>query len=415
MAHFYSSIHELSKRIREQTLSPVEIVQESLQRIEKFNPKLNAFITVLADQALAQAKIAEAEIRAGNWRGPLHGIPIGIKDFYDTAGIRTTAAYEHFKDRVPARDAVSVSRLKDAGAILVGKMNMHQLGAGSTSLVSYYGPVCNPWNVDYIAGGSSGGSAAAVASGMCYATLDTDAAGSSRLPAACCGVVGFKATYGRIDSRGILEREKDDEAIGWLAHPGITTRGVEDTALLFDVLANRNDEAAVVDSAASLNDNRKLPIGVVINFHADDEVMPAFEKAVESLRSLGHTMSTAAARFDIPRRDVQNIQADRNTVCERFFSNIDVLIMPTTTTTTPTSNSASADPRALSTANTFFANYYGLPAISVPCGFDAHGLPLGLQIVGKPWDEMDVLRLAYHYQKANRWSGQHPAPFSEPV
>src|SRR5260370_27733573 len=138
IALYYSRIRELSKSIRERECSPVEIVEASLKRIEDLNPKVNAFITVLAGQALEQAKIAEAEIRGGNWRGPLHGIPVGIKDFYDTAGIKTTAAFQHFKDRVPARDAVSVAKLKDAGAIVVGKTNMHQLGAGTTSLVSYY-------------------------------------------------------------------------------------------------------------------------------------------------------------------------------------------------------------------------------------------------------------------------------------
>jgi len=192
----YSRIHEVSKRIRKEEVLPVDVVGACLKRIEALNRELNAFITVLADRAIEQAKIAEAEIRSGDWRGPLHGIPVGIKDFYDTAGVKTTAAFEQFKDRVPARDAVGVARLKDAGAVIIGKTNMHELGMGTTSLVSYYGPVHNPWNRDYIAGGSSGGSAAAVACGMCYATLDTDAIGSCRLPASCCGVVGFKGTYG---------------------------------------------------------------------------------------------------------------------------------------------------------------------------------------------------------------------------
>ena len=188
----YAKINEISERIRERKVSPGEVVKASLERIEKLDPKLNAFITVLADEALEQAKAAEAEIKAGDWRGPLHGIPVGIKDFYDTAGIKTTAAFELFKDRVPAKDAAGVVKLNQAGAIVIGKMNMHELGMGTTSLVSYYGPVHNPWDSRHIAGGSSGGSAAAVASGMCDATLDTDTIGSCRLPAACCGVVGFR-------------------------------------------------------------------------------------------------------------------------------------------------------------------------------------------------------------------------------
>ena len=173
--------------------------------MEQLNASTNAFITMLPDQARHQAKDAASEIAAGAYRGPLHGIPIAIKDFYDTAGIRTTAAFEHFQHRIPQRDAVSVKKLKDAGAIIVGKTNMHRLGMGTTGIESAYGPVLNPWNADYIAGGSSAGSAAAVASGMCHATLDTDAIGSCRLPASCCGVVGFKGTYGLIDAKGILE------------------------------------------------------------------------------------------------------------------------------------------------------------------------------------------------------------------
>src|ERR1700732_4214612 len=231
----FKSITTIQKHVRMQKVSPVEVVNSCLKRIEQLNPKLNAFITVLADQALEQARVAEAEIKAAKWRGPLHGIPLGIKDFYDTAGIKTTAVFERFKDRVPGTDAVGVARLKEAGAIIIGKMNMHRLGMGTTGMDSYYGPVRNPWNAEHIAGGSSAGSAAAVASGMCYATLDTDAIGSCRLPAACCGVVGFKGTYGLIDPKGILEGEEDPgEMIRWFSHPGIMTRTVEDTALVLD-------------------------------------------------------------------------------------------------------------------------------------------------------------------------------------
>ncbi|CAG1001866.1 MAG: amidase [Candidatus Methanoperedens sp.] len=157
----YASIREISVLIRVQKISHVEVVQACLKRIEELDPKLNAFITVLADQALKQAKDAEAEIKAGNWRSPLHGIPVGIKDFYDTAGIKTTAAFEHFKDRVPTKDAVGVAKLKEAGAIIIGKTNMHKLGMGTSGLDSYFGPVHNPWNSEYIPGGSSSGSAAA--------------------------------------------------------------------------------------------------------------------------------------------------------------------------------------------------------------------------------------------------------------
>jgi aspartyl-tRNA(Asn)/glutamyl-tRNA(Gln) amidotransferase subunit A len=404
----YTGINEISERIREQKVSPVEVVKASLERIAKLNPKLNAFITILADRALEQAKAAEAQIKAGNWRGPLHGIPVGIKDFYDTAGIKTTAAFEHFKDRVPAKDAAGVAKLKQAGAIIIGKMNMHELGMGTTALVSYYGPVHNPWDSEHITGGSSGGSAAAVASGMCYATLDTDAIGSCRLPAACCGVVGFKGTYGLISPQGILEGEKADEMILWLSHPAITTRSVQDTAIVLDVIAERNEQTKVANFFGGLAKGRKLRIGVANNFRADQEVAAAFEKAVETIRGLGYPMSSTVAPFGDPSRGIANIEADRKAIAEHAFKNVDVLLLPTTITTVPTIKAAGTNPQALSPENTAFANYYGLPAISVPCGFDSNGLPLGLQIIGKPWDEQTVLRLTHQYQEATEWRKKHP-------
>ena len=272
-----ATLQQLAKLIRTQKVSPIEVVDACLKRIEDLNPKLNAFITVLADQAREQARDAEAEIKAGKWRGPLHGIPVGIKDFYDTSGIKTTAGFEHFKDRIPAKDAEGVRKLKKASAIIIGKMNMHELGMGTTGLDSYFGPVRNPWNPDYIAGGSSSGSAAAVASGMCYATLDTDAIGSCRLPAACCGVVGFKGTYGLISTKGILEGEEADEMILWLSHAAITTRSVQDTAIVLNVLAERNKHRKTADFVRTLTRNRKLRIGVANNFQADSQVKTAFE------------------------------------------------------------------------------------------------------------------------------------------
>src|SRR5262245_17782224 len=232
------SIASISTSLRAKDLSPVQLVDMCLARIQQLKEPLNAFITVLANDARQRAKAAEIEIQAGQWRGPLHGIPVGIKDFYDTAGVRTTAASEKFKHRTPGKDAVAVAKLKDAGAILVGKTNMHQLGMGTTGLDSFFGPVRNPWSKRHIPGGSPSGSAAAVASGMCFATLDTDAIGSCRLPAACCGVVGFKGSYGLVSTTGILDGEPVEEAILWLSHAGVTTRSVEDTTILFDVLAN---------------------------------------------------------------------------------------------------------------------------------------------------------------------------------
>jgi aspartyl-tRNA(Asn)/glutamyl-tRNA(Gln) amidotransferase subunit A len=405
----YAGLTEISTLIRQRQLSPLQIVELCLERIERLNPKLNALITTLADQAREQASAADTEIKAGRWRGPLHGIPIGIKDFYDTAGIKTTAAVEQFRNRIPANDAKGVAKLKQAGAILLGKMNMDSLGMGTTGLESYFGPVHNPWNVGYIAGGSSSGSAAAVASGMCYATLDTDAIGSCRLPAACCGVVGFKGTYGFIDPKGILEGEEPpDEMIIWLSHPAITARSVEDIAIVLQVLAEQNDQTRIYNFLDGMAQNRKVRIGVTENFHADHEVSEAFEKAVEIIRGLHHPLSRAAVPFHNLSDGIGNIQADRAAIAEQAFQDIDVFLLPTMTSRVPAVKDTVNLSQGLSPENTFFANYYGLPAISIPCAFDTNGLPVGLQIVGKPWDDTTVLSMAYQFQMAAEFRNKRP-------
>ncbi len=294
--------------LRTQRTSPVELVSACLRRIEEWNSRLNAFITVLPAQALEQARLAEAELKAGHWRGPLHGIPVGIKDFYDTAGIKTTAGFEHFKRRVPERDAVVVTKLKQAGAIIIGKTNMHTLGMGTTGLESYSGPVLHPWNPERIPGGSSSGSAAAVASGMCYATVDTDAIGSCRLPAACCGAVGFKGTYGLISTQGILEGEEDPgEMIRLFSHPGIMARTVDDVARMLDVLATNNDDRSshYFDSTTQ---SRRMRIGVANNFRSDQEVREAFDKAVELISGLGYPTSNVRGS---PRNSHERLVNDR--------------------------------------------------------------------------------------------------------
>jgi aspartyl-tRNA(Asn)/glutamyl-tRNA(Gln) amidotransferase subunit A len=332
-----------------------------------------------------------------------------LKDFYDTAGIKTTAAFERFANRVPTNDADVVTRLKNAGAIVIGKTNMDTLGMATTGLTSFYGPVKNPWNAKHIAGGSSSGSAVAVASGMCYATVDTDAIGSCRLPAACCGVVGCKGTYGLISGEGILAGEAPpDEMIVWFSHPAVTTRRVADTAIVLNALKERSAVLHPADFAREVHEERRLRIGVATNFKADPEIAAAFTRAVETVNSLGHTIRQTAIPFAGPSNGVRHIERDRNAISQKLFAEIDVVLLPTTAATVPGTSAAAANPQALSPENTAFANYYGLPAISVPCGFDSNGLPVGLQIVAKPWSDLDVLTVGQQYEAATGWFQIHP-------
>ena len=228
---------------------------------------------------------------------------------FDTAGIRTTAAFEHFKDRVPAKDAEAVRRLKEAGAIIVGKTNMHELAMGTTSVVSYFGSVHNPWDTEYeyVAGGSSGGSAAAVAAGLCYATLDTDAIGSCRLPAAICGVTGFKGTFGLLSTQGILEGEPVDEAILHIAHTAFMCRTADDAFILLNVLANSevSHSEFSTEHRSALASAKHARMGVARNFKATEEVRAAFLKTIDTLHALGHTTRELEAppKFRRPRRD----------------------------------------------------------------------------------------------------------------
>src|SRR5271169_3192252 len=225
-----TSIVETGERLRKREVSPVELTKDCLAQMEKLNPILNAFITVTVESALAQARSAEAEILRGNWRGPLHGIPLALKDLIDTAGIRTTGASALFKDRVPAEDAEVVRRLEDAGAVLLGKQNLHEFAYGGSSMISYYGEVHNPWNPAHITGGSSGGSAASVAAGLGYGAIGTDTAGSVREPAALCGIVGLKPTYGRVSVRGVIP-------LSWsLDHVGPLAATVSDAAVVLQAI-----------------------------------------------------------------------------------------------------------------------------------------------------------------------------------
>jgi aspartyl-tRNA(Asn)/glutamyl-tRNA(Gln) amidotransferase subunit A len=284
------TIVQLAPRLRRKDVSPVELTRACLDRIEKLNPVLNAFITVTAESALAEARAAEIEISRGEWRGPLHGIPIALKDLIDTAGTRTTAASGLYQNRVPAEDAEVVCRLRRAGAVILGKNNLHEFAYGGSSLVSFFGDVHNPWNVEHVAGGSSGGSAAAVAAEFCYAAIGTDTAGSIREPAALCGCVGIKPTYGRVSARGVIP-------LSWsLDHVGPLAATVGDAAAVLQVIAGYDPldvgsaDVPVSDYVSGLGEATKaLRVGVPRAYFfddLDDEVRAAVEQALVVIRTL---------------------------------------------------------------------------------------------------------------------------------
>lgn len=454
-----TSILETAAKLRARELSPVDLAQDCLARIEKLNPILNAFITVTAESTLAQARQAEAQIARGDWRGPLHGIPLALKDLIDTDGTRTTAASGVFKDRVPEQDAEVVRRLKAAGAVLLGKQNLHEFAYGGSSVVSYYGAVHNPWNPSQIAGGSSGGSAAAVAAGLCYAAIGTDTSGSIREPAALCGVVGIKPTYGRVSARGIIPLSAS------LDHIGPITATVADSAAVlqaiagFDVADPTSVDAPAADYSAGLREPpRAIRIGVPRAFFYDDvdsEIAAAVENAIALLRDLVGEVRECEVPVPTDRRlqsaeayafhaelvgrspelyqpetlrriqaganvSAQEIREQRQELMElrrgvaRIFTDFDVLVTPTTPIPAASISELEENPDLLRPhelvllRNTRPFNVLGSPAISVPCGFSKAGLPIGLQISGAPWQEAQVLQLAYAYEQATEWHKREP-------
>jgi aspartyl-tRNA(Asn)/glutamyl-tRNA(Gln) amidotransferase subunit A len=452
-------IRELSDQIRRNQLSPVELTQYCLSRIEKLNPLLNAFITVNDESALRVAREAEAEIQKGNWRGPLHGIPIGLKDLIDTAGLRTTAASALHKDRIPTEDAEVVTQLKAAGAILIGKQNLHEFAYGGSSIISYFGPVRNPWNPDHIAGGSSGGSAAAVAAEMCCAAIGTDTGGSIREPASLCGVVGLKPTFGRVSARGVIPLSPS------LDHVGPIARTVADAAVVLQAIAGydsrdpNSGNVPVPDYVTALEQTpARVRVGVPRKFfyeNLDAETALVIEEALsvlekqgadvrdtelkipidwsllsaeayachaefirrspelyqpETLRRLRAGESISAAEVDARRHELKNYRSEIDGV----FKQIDVLVTPTTPHPAPrlaglTENPDQLRPTELTLlSNTRPFNMWGLPTISVPCGFTHSGLPIGLQIAGAQWAEALVLQVAHAYEQATQWLEKEP-------
>jgi len=449
------TIVQASDLLRSKQLSPVELTTSCLDRIERLNPSINAFITVMNESALAQAREAEDEIQAGRWRGPLHGIPIGLKDLIDTAGVKTTCGSALFADRVPGEDAEIVRRLKSAGALLIGKQNLQEFAYGGSSTSSHFGAVHNPWDLDRIAGGSSGGSAAAVATGMCFGAIGTDTGGSVRQPAAFCGIVGLKPTYGRVSTRGVFPLSPS------LDHVGPLCRSVTDTALMLQAIAgyDRLDTTSVncpIDSYANaLSVKTKPRIGVVRRPFFDD-LDPEIEKAAdEALKQLGDLSSDVleinlpstptavqapevyavhskyflespdlygpwmrerlrqAAAVDTSAYVVarQELGRLRDSVGE-VFSEVDFLVTPTTPVPPITIKEAmnmSPEPAGeLWLRNTRPFNAYGLPTLSIPCGLTQAGLPIGLQLSGPHFKEADLLSFAHVFEEATTWHRNAP-------
>lgn len=455
------SLSEAAEKISSGQVTARQLTEACLERIAAYDPKLDAFITVMHKEALALADQLDAEQKAGKLRGPLHGIPLAIKDIIDTAGTRTTGGSALFADRVPSEDATVVARLRAAGAIIIGKTNTQEfaMGGGETS---YFGPSRNPWNLAHNTGGSSSGSGAAIAAHLAFGALGTDTGGSVRMPASYCGIVGLKPTYGLVPIKGILPLTVS------LDHCGPMTRTVKDTALMLNVMAGYDQyditsvEHEKEDYVAQLSQpvsgfRLGLPVGYFDDL--DPEVEAAVNKAIEllkrltkgaeevslpavthlgSLGTLGETYAwhephfkNAANKYmlaerrrlqaaaDAPPKAVDYIRAKWEVEMVRrkvddAFTNIDLVVMPTQRILPPTLNELigranegkSGSPRVTSNCQPF--NVMGLPSVSIPCGFSKSGLPIGLMIAGPDFSEGKVLALAHAYEQATQWHKQLP-------
>lgn len=461
----YLSAGEVSRLIRKREVSPVEVVKAHLARVEALEPALNSFITLLPEQAMEEARVAEHEIESGQYRGPLHGIPIGLKDLFYVKGVPNTSGSKIFDHFIPDYDSTLALKLREAGAILLGKLNLHQFAYGPTGENPDYGNMHNPWDRERIPGGSSGGSASATASGQCTLAMGTDTGGSIRIPSALCGLVGLKPTYGRLSRYGMT-------VLSWSQdHPGPMTRTVEDCALVMNAVAGydpRDPSSAnmsIPDFTQSLTENIKgLRVGVPkepFEDPVDSEVEHFVRSAIELLGKLGATihemswpmyheskaisstilmaeatayhsqlMKRQGSRLDPKVRlrleagllisAVDYLQAQRarrlfyQQSCD-LFKNVDLLAGPTVPITA--CNIGTEEVQIgntllgvipLLTQHTRPYNLNGFPAITVPCGFSRNGLPVGFQLAGKPFDEATVLRGAFAYEQATEWHQRRP-------
>lgn len=458
------TLAQAAAAIRSRQLSPLELTEAYLARIERLEPRLNAYITVTAERARDDARRAETEVAGGEYRGPLHGIPFGLKDLFETAGIRTTAGSKILADHVPAADGTVVRRLREAGAVLLGKQNLHEFAYGATSENQHYGPVHNPWALAHIPGGSSGGSAAAIVARTALATLGTDTAGSIRIPAALSGCVGLKPTRGRVSKQGVIP-------LSWtLDHAGPITRTVEDAAIVLEAVAGYDpaDSSAVRTPVPAYRDGidggvKGLRVGVPRAFFFDplhDEVRAAVEAAIEVFRGLGADVRDVEgldfepfveARVLVQRAEAQHYHerwfrerpGDYGaSVAERLaaptpatlelvasqralaayteavraaLEDVDLLLTPTMAGPAPKIGTGVLDcgresiPVGVGLVRlTQPFNATGSPALSLPCGFTRDGLPIGLQLAGRDFDEATVLRAGHAYEQATEWHRRRP-------
>ena len=463
-----TTIADLAPLIRERKVSPVEVAEAALARAEELQPKLNSFITILRDRAMNDAREQEQAIVSGNYLGPLHGIPIGIKDNIATAGIRTTLGSKVLADHVPDEDAHVVTLCRQAGAIILGKENLEEFAAGATSNNPHYGAVHNPWKLDRIPGGSSGGGGANVAAGVTFASLGTDLGGSVRIPGALCGVVGLKQTFGRVSERGLMVTSFNGD------HIGPMTRSARDAALVLQAIAGYDplDPSTVPVPVADYSDGldrglQGLRMGIPTDHFFDllqPEVASAVERAIASLEELGATpvkvglptmkysaalripgmadgivthepylrtnrqdygpdtlYRTLAGQF-VLGRDYSKAMKIQRLIKEEFaqvLQQVDFLAAPTCAVVAPPigARSVSVGGKEFATRgpgagflarNTSPSNSTGLPAISVPCGHH-DDLPIGLQFIGRPFDEATLLRVAHAYEGVSPAQGRRPA------
>jgi aspartyl-tRNA(Asn)/glutamyl-tRNA(Gln) amidotransferase subunit A len=463
----WRSIGELARAIATREVSPVEVTQAHLDRVAALDGKMRAFITVTADAALAAAKAAEAAVMAGERLGPLHGVPLALKDLYQTRGVRTTGGSRILGDWLPEEDATVVRRLAAAGAVSLGKLNMHEFAFGPEGLNAHYDTPWNPWdpNTHRICGGSSSGSGAAVAAALCAGTLGSDTGGSIRIPSALCGITGIKPTYGRVSRAGVLP-------LSWsMDHVGPMCRSAADCALMLGAIAGRDprDPSTSAEpvpdwSAALTGDVRGLRVGVLRAFFLESTgvaLRQAVEEAVRTLEKLGAVANdvafagaslTPGASFAVLSPEAYAYHEDwlrtrpqdyGDDVRERLrvgafvsagdylkgqrvrgilrdelnaaFANADVLVCATTPiVATPVGQTEVTVEHARMAVRTSLIRYTrpfnltGHPVASVPCGFTAAGLPVGLQIVGRAFDEATVLRVADAYQRATDWHKRRP-------